>query len=498
MRTLRIGCTVRPTVLDRDQPLRLLQWENMDGHLQLYEPPTQCVGAPPETAGRPESLEVLPFVAERWEQSADCTTHRFFLRRGLYSAFDHELTAEDVRWGWERSLALGTVGAWVSGNAGLASPDQVQVLDRYVVEFRLPHPNTILPHLFTVVVPTIFDAQVARQHTTPEDPWALRWTQTNGVGFGPYVTEGLTSDGSFRFVKNPRYWRGPLAYDAVDFVEVRDPAERWRALQRGDVDVAIELEVPEGQHDGVVVYHVPTTWRYTMGMNVTRPPFDRVEVRQAVALAVPYERIITEACKGCAKRMLSCVSDTIVGYTPAHHRWEYRPDEARRILQRHQPLPAVKLGYHDEVPALPIIARLIAESLSELGLPVEPALMSREDHSFVQFTKSVDMFLDEFGPMTVDGRYHLRHDVNPPLGGIFDYTGYHSAEIDHLLTAAFRELDHERMKALLAEVQRIALHDVPWVPLAQQKFCFGVRGAVIGYRWYPLARLRCRDLRPRG
>src|SRR5579872_6980238 len=183
MSTLHIGCAVLPTVLDRDQPLRLLQWENIDAHLQLYEPLTTYAGAPPETAGSPASTTLHPFVAERWEASRDGTRYRFILRSGIYSAFDHELTAEDVRWTWERSIALGTVGAWIGTNAGLRSPEQIQTVDRYVVEFDLPFPTTILPHLLSVIVPTLFDSTEVRRHATGDDPWALRWLKTHGAGY---------------------------------------------------------------------------------------------------------------------------------------------------------------------------------------------------------------------------------------------------------------------------------------------------------------------------
>ena len=497
MSVLRIGCTVLPTVLDRDQPLRILQWENIDGHLQLYEPLLTYAGSFPEHAGSPESLVLQPFVAKRWERSSSATTFRFHLRSGIYSAFDHELTAEDVRWTWERSLALGTVGAWIGSNAELLSADQVQVVDRYIVEFNLPNPTTILPHLLSVIVPTIFDSQEVRKHTTPGDPWALTWLRGRGAGYGPYVVDGEARADVFRFVRNPRYWKGDVGFDEVEFVALPDPAERWTALRRGDVDAAIDLQAPAGPHDGVVVHHVPTTWRSMLGTNTTRPPFDRLAVRQAIAMAIPYERIIEEAFLGGAKRMNSCIADTLIGHTSAHHRWNYRPDEARRQLQPFLPLPTVRLAYHEEFPAFPRMAQIIGEALADVGLKTEPLALDAAEHGRQKLAQSLDLFLDADGPITIDGRYALGHDANPPLGGVFDFTGYHNEEIDRLMKASLAELDRDRMTAMLGEVQRIALNDVPWIPLAQQEFVFGLRESVAGYRWYPLARLRCRELSPR-
>ncbi|MBI4506788.1 MAG: hypothetical protein HY691_14745 [Chloroflexi bacterium] len=499
MNTLRIGCTVLPTVLDRDQPRRILQWENIDAHLQLYEALTAYAGAPPETAGSPASLALQPFVAERWERSADATVYRFVLRRGIWSAFGHELAAEDVRWTWERSLALGTVGAWIGGNAGLRSADQVRAVDRYVVEFHLPYPTTILPHLLAVIVPTLFDAQEARRHATPGDPWALARLRSHGAGYGPYVVDEAAPAGSFRLAANPRYWRGRLPFEAVELVAIADPDARWAALRRGEVDAATELEVPAGRRDGgVTVYHVPTTWRTMLGLTYERPPFDRAAVRQAIAQAIPYDRLIAEACRGRAQRMTSCISDVVLGHAPVEPRWEHRPDEARRLLRPYLPLSPLKLVYHEEFPEFPAMARLIAEALEAVGIAAEPQAVDAAEHGMRKLARALDLFLDADGPITIDGRYALGHDVNPPPGGVFDFVGYHNAEVDRLLRASLVELDDARMRALLADVQRITLHDLPWIPLAQQTFCFGLRDAVGGYRWYPLPRLRCRDLAPRG
>ena len=497
MSVLRIACTVLPTVLDRDQPLRILQWENIDGHLQLYEPLMSYAGAPPEHAGSPASLELQTFVAAHCEQPDDDAVVRFRLRPGIFSAFDHELTAEDVAWTWERSLALGTVGSWIGSNAGLREADQVRAVERYVVEFHLPRPTSILAHLLSVIVPTVFDSQEVRRHSTAEDPWALEWLRGHGAGYGPYVVADDNLPGEFRLVRNPRYWRGALGYDTVEFVAIPDPAERWAALRRGDVEAAIDLEAPAGRHDSVAVYHVPTTWRSMLGTNVTRPPFDQLAVRQAVALAVPYERIVGEAYRGCAKRMNSCIADILTGYTSAHHRWDYRPDEARRLLQPYLPLPPVRLAYHEEFAAFPRMARIVGEALAEVGFDTEPLVLDAADHGRQKLARTLDLFLDSDGPITIDGRYSLGHDVNPPLGGVFDFTGYHNPEINRLMDFSLLELDDEHMTALLGEVQRIALHDIPWIPLAQQEFVFGLRESVTGYRWYPLARLRCRDLSPR-
>jgi ABC-type transport system substrate-binding protein len=188
----------------------------------------------------------------------------------------------------------------------------------------------------------------------------------------------------------------------------------------------------------------------------------------------------------------------VLGHTAQHARWEYEPEHARAVLERVE-LPApLELAYHEELPAFPATAAILAEALREVGLDVEPVALDAAEHGLRKGARQLDLFLDHYWPMTIDGRYGLGYDLNPPPSGVFDYCNYHNDEIDRLLTASLVELDDARVRALVSEVQRLALADVPHVPLVQEYFVFALARRTGGYRWYPLPRLRCRDLTERS
>lgn len=500
MAVLRIGCSVLPSVLDRDQPFRLLQWENIDAHLQLYEPLLGYAGAPVPAAGSAGSLELVPLLASSWTRSDDGRTYTFELNRGVRSAFGNELTAEDVCWAWERSIGVGSIGAWIARNLKLYSAAQarehIRPVSRYVVRFDLPSPTTILPYLLTVIVPTIFDSTEARSHATADDPWALGWLRTHGAGFGPYTVEQCT-ESSCVLRANPNYWRGKLPFDQVEYVAIRDPGARFDALRSGEVDVATDLDTRAGTYGDVEVCSVPTTWQTKLGLNVTTDPLTALELRQAIAAAIPYERIVADGYLGNARTMDSCLNRNVLGFAPVDGLIRHDPTAARRLVRKLGDLPEIEFYYHDELTQFGRTAAIITESLESVGIPVKPVLIDGADHSMRRIARDMPMYLESDGPITIDGRYALGHDVNPPLGGVFDFTGYHSDEIDERLTASLGELDDGRVRRLLADVQRIAVRDLPWVPLVEQMFVFGTRSHVDGYRWYPLSRLRVRDLRER-
>lgn len=503
MAVLRIGCSMLPSVLDRDQPFRLLQWENIDAHLQLYEPLLGYAGGPAASAGSPASLGFAPLVASSWTRSADGRTYTVELNRGIRSPFGNELTAEDVCWAWERSIGVGSIGAWIARNLALYSTEEarahIRPAGRYTVTFDLPRPTTILPHLLTVIVPTVFDSVEARAHATTEDPWALDWLRTNSAGFGPYTVERC-ADSSCVLRANPYYWRGPLAFDRVEYVAIHDAGERLAALRSGDVDVATDLDTRAGTHGDVEVHSVPTTWQTKLGVNVMTDPLADLRLRRAIAAAIRYDRVVLDGYLGNARTMESCLNRNVWGFAPIADLLRYDPAEVRRLVTDLGDIPEIEFCYHDELPQFARTAAIITESLESAGIPVKPVLIDGADHSMRRIARDMPTYLESDGPITVDGRYALGHDVNPPLGGVFDFTGYHSDAIAERLEASLGELDDGRVRRLLAEVQQIAVRDLPWVPLAEQMFVFGTRPHVQGYRWYPLSRLRLRDLggRPCG
>jgi peptide/nickel transport system substrate-binding protein len=493
MRTLRIACRAVPTGVDREQPSAIVQVENVDAHLQLYEPLLTWRGSSPSDAGLKSGRELCGLAAERWEQATDGKTYRVVLRKGVYSAFDNELTAEDVEWTWNRSLALGTVGAWIGGNAGLSSPDQVRSVGRYEVEFQLEQPTTILPQLLTVIAPTVFDSTEAKRKASASDPWALGWLLHNSAGYGPYVTDGESIGGDgYRLVRNPRYWKNDLVYDEIEYIAVPEPAERLKALRSGDVDIAIDLLNPEPFSD-TIVYSVPSTFDVKLGMNCARPPFDKREVRRAVAQAIPYSKILADVYGGKAVAMRSTIADTVEGYFPART-WQYRPGIARKLLENHPPNQMVELCHYNQAPGIDMIAEIIREALCGVGLETKVVILSHEEYIDRTRGRTADMFLAHGAPLCNDARYALGNHLNSPLGGVLDRTGYANAEIDRLLRASLAEMDDGRRRSLLAEVQRLGMEEVPYVPLAQEAFVFAARESVGGYRWYPYSRIRCRDL----
>jgi ABC-type transport system substrate-binding protein len=97
----------------------------------------------------------------------------------------------------------------------VAQVNDVVALGKYEVAYKLNRPNAFLLPILTSFVPGIYDSVEARNHVTPEDPWAVKYIQFNTMGFGAYTLQSLKPGEEAIYVANPNYFRGKPSYDHV-------------------------------------------------------------------------------------------------------------------------------------------------------------------------------------------------------------------------------------------------------------------------------------------
>ncbi|HEX9921455.1 MAG TPA: ABC transporter substrate-binding protein, partial [Anaerolineae bacterium] len=231
------------------------------------------------------NLNLVPWLAESWEQSEDGLTWTFHLREGVLFHNGREMTAEDVKWSFERLIDPAT-GA---GNAARVGPPetQIEVIDTYTVAITHPEPFGIFPQSIGFDKSTGIVA-----HESLNDDGII----TQPIGTGPFQIAEI--EGTTRLVleKHADYWQTGLPYlDAIEIQPIPDDTVRETALLGGDVDWVLSI-APQNlaslqANPDVVVSTAPQLSYDYMGMNLTRPPFDDVRVRQAIALALDRDQI---------------------------------------------------------------------------------------------------------------------------------------------------------------------------------------------------------------
>jgi peptide/nickel transport system substrate-binding protein len=111
-------------------------------------------------------------------------------------------------------------------------------------------------------------------------------------------------DQSLTVVKNPNYWGGNVNLDQVTILFVPDAQVRAGMLQTGEIDLDIHVPVEQlavlQADPELSILRMQTPRTTTLHLNMSRPPFDDVKVRQAVAYAIDREAIVEATLEGVA------------------------------------------------------------------------------------------------------------------------------------------------------------------------------------------------------
>src|SRR5713226_10378136 len=246
-------------------------------------------------------------LAESYDVSPDAMKITFHLRKDAQFQDGKPVTAEDVKWSLDRAVTAPVLGKAQLLTGSMTSADQFKVIDPLTFEVTLPKPDKLaLPNLATVY-PIIINAKLAKEHATAEDPWATAWLKEHTAGSGAYQIETFKPGEQVTMTRNADWNRGTVDKSAffkrVIVQSVPEPATRANLVERGDADLVIDLQASDVQSlEAKGKLKVISTPQYNavtfVSMNNEFPPFDNVNVRRAVAFALPYDDMFKAALFG--------------------------------------------------------------------------------------------------------------------------------------------------------------------------------------------------------
>jgi peptide/nickel transport system substrate-binding protein len=246
-------------------------------------------------------------LAESYDLSPDGMKITFHLRKDARFQDGSPVTAEDVKWSLDRAVTAPVLGKAQLLTGSLTSADQFRVIDPQTFEVTLPKPDKLaLPNLATVY-PIIINSKVAKANATADDPWAIGWLKEHTAGSGAYVIESFKPGEQVIMKRNEAWNRGTVDKSAffkrVIVQSVPEPATRANLVERGDADITVDLQASDIQSlESKGKLKVISTPQYNsvtfISMNNAIPPFDNVNVRRAIAYALPYDDMFKAALFG--------------------------------------------------------------------------------------------------------------------------------------------------------------------------------------------------------
>jgi peptide/nickel transport system substrate-binding protein len=435
----------------------------------------------------PYNLNLKGKLAEKWEISSDGTVARFFLRPGVKSNWGNELTADDVKWTWDRKLHLTGLGPFQAGVLNITQEDQIQVEGRYVVSFHVPKPNPLLLKQMVNLSNPVYDSVKCKQVVTKDDPWAHKFLENNSAGFGPYVVSKLVRGQQAVFKARSDYYRGKPYMDTVIFKEVPTSATRLSLLQGGSVDIAQFLQPLEY-----------TTLKKVSGVsvdavNAKMKPFDNLKVRQAMNYALPREEILKTVFQDLADKQTGCIPDIYPDFTDKFWTYDADLDKAKSLLAEAGFKDGFKstLSYDAGNPVQEPIAILFQTALRKIG--VEIILNKVPAATFYDFVTKREQplifYLDS--PWVPDPGYSTQLYFNSK--SYVDYSNYANSEVDDLIKSGLQTLDPTVRNETYTKAQQIVMNEAPWVFIAWPRYVLARRSNLKGFTYYTSNNLRFQD-----
>tara|TARA_R110002012_G_scaffold316737_1_gene532047 strand:- start:18051 stop:19691 length:1641 start_codon:yes stop_codon:yes gene_type:complete len=437
----------------------------------------------------PGTTELRPGLAESYEISDDGMVFTFKLRDGVQFHNGRVMTADDVKYSLDRvtnpktqSPGAGFFGS-IAGYEAISSGETeslsgVKVIDDQTVEITLSRPDATFLH----VMGLNFASVVAKESV---EAAGADFGKT-AMGTGAFKLADWTIGQKLIFAKNENYWREGLPYlDTVTFEVGQEPIVALLRLQSGEVDVPGDGIPPakfqEVMNDPAQAARVIEGGQLHTGyitLNVKMPPFDNVDVRKAVNMAINKERI-TQVINGRAVPATQPLPPSMPGYTEGYEGYAYDPDAAKALLAD----AGFADGFETELFVMntdpnPRIAQAIQQDLSKIG--IKASIQSLAQASVIAAGGEPDQ-----APMIWSGGMAWIADFpdasnfyGPILGcdgavqGGWNWSWYCNADIDAMAVKADSMTDpakvDERLK-MWSDVYMKVMEDAPWVPVFNEQ-----------------------------
>jgi peptide/nickel transport system substrate-binding protein len=433
-----------------------------------------------------------PELAQRWEVAPDGLSVTFYLRPEATFHDGSPVTAEDVKWSLERALGMGGFPAFQMKAGSLEQPTQFEVVDAHTFRVNfLRKDKMTLPDL-AVPVASIYNSRLARQHATADDPWAATWLKTNTAGGGAYKVASWKPGQEIIYERFDDWKSGPLPQlKRIIQRDVPSAGNRRALLTRGDIDITFELPPKDfaeiaAQSGAVKVVSVPAeNSMWYLGLNTKIAPFDNPKVRQAIAYAMPYDKIMKNAFydRGIALFGGSGVKDASWPQPTA-----YVTDlaKAKQLMQEAGYANGFETTLSFDLGTATVsepTAILVQEALAQIGIKIAINKVPGSNWRSAITKKDMPMLFNRMGGWLNYAEYFFLwayHGQN----AVFNTMSYQNPELDKLIDAARFETDPKKYAATLQQFITIAYTDVPRIPVVQPVMDVAMQKNVHGFTYW--------------
>lgn len=417
----------------------------------------------------PDGVGVLtPALAKSWEQTSP-TTYVYTLREDAMFSDGAPVTIDDVIYSiglaQDRKVSPNTAYAW-------ANAESVKKTAADEVTITLKSPDVAFEW-----APCAANALwVTSQEFVESNKGDIGTPSSLLYGTGPYKVTEFVPDSKVELERVDTWWGGPVPVKTVRIDFIPEEATRQLARQSKDIDMAINISLDQAQAwedtEDTSVYFAPN--RSYVGIDFYTPsaPFDDIHVRRAIAHACNRQAYVDQLLDGHGE-----VASALT--TPEQIEGVFGPEGAREALSIVYDIPydleaaaaelaqskvpdgfTVKVGISNSAPQVSSAFQVLKQDVEPLGIIIEIEEMPVEQWYGTIGEEKWGLAYMDYTSTTGDPA-----EMSTWFLGPYGPAGYTNKEVTKLMDQVAKETDPEARAELLIDAQRIALEDIPYIPL---------------------------------
>ncbi len=489
--TLLVVQELGPNSLDMqgvgsNQTVNGLSWNCYD-RLLSYSAKTLPDGTPSYDRGK-----LAPELAESWQEASDGMSCTFVLRKDATFHDGAPVTAKDVKWSFDRAVTVGGFPTFQMSAGSLEKREQFVVVDDHTFRVDYVRKDKMLLFNVAVVVPFVINSELAKKNATEQDLWAMAWLRTNEAGGGAYRIESWKPGSETIYSRFDGWKSGPLPkLKRIIARDVPSAGTRRAMLERGDADFStgfapkdFDQLIKEGK---VQVSGVPIpNCLWSVALNTSKPPFDNIKLRQAVAWAVPYEAIQSSAFFGRAVPMYGATGPVQSAVWPQPFPYVTDLDRAKALMVEAGFAQGIETALALDAGTATVgepTAVLIQESLAKIGIKVAIEKIPGANWRTALNKKELPMALNRFSGWLDYPEYYFFWNFHGN-NSIFNISAYKSPAMDALIDKARFTTDGAEYDKTVKAFIELCMTEVPVVPLNQPIHDVAMQKSVSGYQFW--------------
>ncbi|MDD0976259.1 ABC transporter substrate-binding protein [Pseudomonas fontis] len=456
------------------------------------------------------SGKVVPSLAESWTVSPDGLVYDFKLRAGVkfhstaYFKPGRTLDADDVLFSFQRMIYPAHSWHKIAQSGyphaqSLQLPSlikQIETPDPLTVRFTLDHADATFLATLSMGFASIYSAEYADQLLKAGTPEKLN---SQPIGTGPFVFNRFQKDAVVRYRANPDYFAGKPAIDPLVFAITPDANVRLQKLKRNECQIALSpkpLDIAAASTDSTLkIAKTEAFMTAFVAINSQHPPFDKVEVRQAINLAFDKASYLKAVFEDTAVAANGPYPPNTWSYAKDLPGYPYDQDKARELLKK----AGLAEGFSTTIWTRPsgsllnpnpsLGAQLLQADLAKVGIKAEIRVI--EWGELIRRAKAAEhdlLFMGWAGDNGDPDNFLSPQFACAAVKSGTNFARYCDSRLDQLISAGKTTTDQSVRSRLYQQAQAQIQQQALWLPLAHPTAAALMRQGVEGYQVSPFGR----------